>query len=698
MRRLSSLLFFGILFVPAINGQTQPEALQPRKSIEKSITAGQTHSYSLNLEKDQYVQLAVEQNGIDVVMRVFLPTGNLLHEFDSPTGKDGTDYAEVISESAGIYRIEIAPLADDNPAESGKYQLKVVDWRKATDDELQFVKNDGARKAKGLALVLEAAQGFDQFRLPETQVDMRLKAAQLLWPSDEKKALAQMAQAIETVKQILAQEVDDDDYSRYRPGTNLREQIVSTLAPHDPEAALKFLQSTRPATAVYDEQELQLESSLVEQIVNKDPKRAFELAENMLQRSSSQTLLQMLGKVAQKDRELARRLAHDIAKKVEGGQFSKDTQAAYLAAGLLQFAKTPLPASKNGDQTQSDRLLSEDEFRALSLKIITEFLADDNKEDKIYGTEYVVARSLAMAVQQMLPEIKTYAPERVDAVNKRMSELGLGGEQPGAAWQKYRTAAMNDPIDSALESVEQAPEPIRDYLYQQVVNRVVATGDVAKARQLVSERISNSSQKKQLLHSIQQQAISNAAQKGRFAEALQLLAKFPRDERITLIGQVVAQIGVGVKKAEALEYLEQAKILVGASVRAEDSEQMQSLMTIARAYARPDATRGFQMVEPLIDQYNEICAAAVTMNGFGGEYYVEGEMTTARDNTLTDFGNEISRTLATLAMADFDRAKRDANGITRYDARVRALLAIAAQVLDIKLEDEAMNPRRRYVD
>ena len=694
MRRLSSLLFFALLFVPAINGQTQPEPLQPRKTVEKSISAGQTHSYSLNLEKDQYVQLAVEQNGIDVVLRVFLPNGNLLHEFDSPTGKEGTEYAEVISENAGIYRIEIAPLTDENPTESGKYQLKVVDWRKATDDELQFSKIDGARKAKGLALVLEAAQGFDQFRLPETQVSLRLQAAQLLWPSDEKKALAQMDQAIETVKQLLAQDTDEDD-GHYQSGIGLRQQIVSVLASHDPDAALKFLQSTRQTTAVYDEQEMQLESSLVEQVLNKDPKRAFELAESMLQRTSSPTLIQMLGKVAQKDRDLARRLARDIAKKVGSGQFSKDPQAAYLGSGLLQFAKTPLPAGKEGDQTQSDRLLSEDEYRALALKIISEFLADEAKEDKVYGGDYVVARSVAMVVQQMLPEIKTYAPERVDAVNKRLSELGLGKEQPGEAWQKYRTAAMNDPIDSALESVEQAPEPMRDYLYQQVVNRVAAT-DVAKARQLVSERITNSTQKKQLLHSIQQQAITNAAQKGRFAEALQLLAKFPREERITLIDQVITQIGAGVKKADALDLLEQAKILVGASVRAEDSEQMQSLMTIARAYARPDATRGFQMVEPLIDQYNEICAAAVTMNGFGGEYYVEGEMTTARDNTLTEFGSELSNTLATLAMADFDRAKRDANGITRYDARVRALLAIAAQVLDIKLEDEAPNSRRRY--
>jgi len=166
MRRLSFLLYFGLLFVPAINGQTQPEPLQARKDVEKSMRAGQTHSYSLNLEKDQYVQLAIEQNGIDVMLRVFLPSGNLLREFDSPTGDEGTDYAELISETAGIYRVEIVPLNDGNLSASGKYRLKVVDWRKATDEELQFSRNQSTRKAKGLALVLETSQSFDQFRLP----------------------------------------------------------------------------------------------------------------------------------------------------------------------------------------------------------------------------------------------------------------------------------------------------------------------------------------------------------------------------------------------------------------------------------------------------------------------------------------------------------------------------------------------------
>jgi len=688
MHRLSIFLSLGLFLTPVVCGQVVTETLQSGKTIEKSLAAGQVHSYTINLEKDQFIQVAVEQRGIDVIVRVFAPSGNLLREFDSPMGSEDTEYAEVISEVAGTYRVEIALISDSEPS-AGKYELKIVEWRKATEEELQFRKNEGTRKAKALALVIETSQSFDQFRLPETRVTMRIKAAQLLWPSDEKKAAALMAQAIETVKQMVANDTDgEDDVAHNQSLMALRQQIVTALAPHDAEAALKFLQSSRLTAVLNDDQEVQLESSLIDQVLSNDPKRAFELAEDLLRRTSSQSLIQTLSQLASKDRELACRLARDIAKKLEGEDFSKAPQSAYLSTSLLQTGKAQLPPLKDGDKTQPTRLLSEEEFGELFLKIISEFMSHKTSEENVYGPEYVSARSLAAFVGQMQQEIKTYAPDRADAINKRVSELNGPTAPAPMEWQKYQTAVMKEPIETALETVEQAPAIMHDYLYQEVVSRVAANGDVARARQLVSERITNPVQRKQMLHTLQQQAFSNAAQKGRFDEALRLLAKFPPVERLALVDQIIQEIGPGVQKSEAIQYLEQVKNLTSNSLRAESYGQMQTSLAIARAYSRLDANRAFQIVEPLIDQFNEICAAAVTMNGFGGDYYVQGEMTTTRENAVSEIANDVSKTLATLAMRDFDRAKRDAEGITRFDARVRTLLTIAAQALEIHLNED----------
>ncbi|HBB95221.1 MAG TPA: hypothetical protein DC054_07500 [Blastocatellia bacterium] len=692
MRLLSALLSLGLFLAPVITGQVTSASLQPGKAIERTLPAGQTHSYTITLEKDQFIQLAVEQRGVDVVIRVFLPDGQLLRQFDSPTGTEGTEYAEIISDTPGPYRIEVARLNDAEA--SGKYEIKIVDLRKATDEELRFRKNEGTRKAKGLALLIETSRDLDQLHAPETSVTMRIRAAELLWPTDEKKASALMAKAIETITQIILDNTDrEQDFEDYQLMMKLRQQVISALAPHDPEAALKFFQATRMPNDVMNEsvannQELQLEASLINQVATADPKRAFELAEDLLKRSSSTLLIQTLTSLASKDRELAMHLAHDMARKIQAEDFKKTPETAYLSTSLFQIVRNVTIPRQDGDSTQPGRLLSDEELRDLFLKIISELLSYSSSEQNVYAPEYAVARNLAAFVAQMDNEVKAYAADRSDAISKKVIELGGSATKPAAEWQRYQIAITKEPVDTALESVELAPSPMRNSLYQQIVNRVAATGDVSRAQQIVSNRITNASQRKQMLHALQEQAVTSAAEKGKFDEALQLLSKFRPSERNALVNQIVDHIGPGVKKSQAVQYLEQARNLVTTSGRAEDKEQMQTLLAIARAFARHDTNRSFQIVEPLIDQFNEICTAAVTMNGFGQQYYRNGEMNTSNENSVAEIANQISDTLGTLAMYDFDRAKRDAQGISRLDERLRTFLMIAEHTLEIPLDSD----------
>jgi len=696
MRRVSFLLSLLLLLVaPNTFAQGTATSLQLGTPIERKLSGGQTHSYTISLKKDQFVQLAVDQRDIDVVVRVFVPDGKLLREFDSPTGAKGVEDVQIVSEFAGTYRVEVGALAND--ATPGAYEIKLVELRKATEEELEARKNDGARKAKGLALLIETARNLDQFRLPETRVAMRIKAAQLLWPSNEKEASNLMAQAMETVSQVIAdntvRERDGDD----QLAMTLRQQVISALAPHNPEAALKFLQSTRMPTEFMNQpgmndSELRLESSLVNQVVTADPKRAFELAEEMLKRSSSALLIQTLARLAAKDRELAKRLAHDMAKKVEGQDLIKNLDAGYLSSSLLRIVRTePKGVTQDGDANPQP-LLSDEECRDLFLKMISDVLSYSPSGDSPYAPEYGNARTLAAFIRQMDTEVKAYAADRAVAVEKRISELIGSAIQPGSDWRRYQAAATTEPIETALESVAQAPPPVRDYLYQQVANRVAITGDIPRARQIVADRISNAAQRKQALSVLRDQAVTTAAEKGRFDEALKLVSKIPPAERTNLIDQVLSHIGPGVKKSLAVQYLEQARSLVTTSPRADDGEQMETLLAISRAFAPHDVNRSFQIVEPLIEQFNEISAAAVTMNGFGQQYYNDSELIMSDNNPVADGANQLSETLATLAMFDFDRAKRDAEGINRADARIRVFLMIAERTLEIHLPDESDEP------
>ena len=689
MCRRSLLLCFGLFLATAANGQIAVEPLQRGKTVEKALAAGQVDPYVLNIEKDQFVQIAVVQRGIDVVIRVFAPGGKLLKEFDGPTGAEGTDYAEIISDITGSFRIEITSLDTAEATASGRYQIKILESRKATEEELQRRGNESTRKAKGLALAIETADAFDQFRVPETRVAMRIMAAEMLWTSDEKRASKLMAEAIETVKELIAANEDiEDDYARYQYTLQLRQQVLSALAPHDPEAALKFLQSTKPS-AIQGNQELQLESALIDRVATTDPKRAFELAEDLLQRDCSMTLIQTLQQLMKRDRDLAGRLARDMAKKLKTKEFLKEPDAAYVGLNLIQMVGNATPAVNNaGAASKSEPLLAEQETRDLFLKIVSDFLSFEKSTQPEGQLPYGVAQGLVYLLGQRQEEINAYAPELADKIKKKLAELGGENMQPGMDWQRFQNAAIKEPVDTALESVEQAPPAMRDYLYQQVLNRMAASGDLSRARQLASERITSPSQRKQLLRTLQRQEITNAAQEGRLDEALQGISKFALAERFELLNQIIAEVGPGLKKSEAVAYLERARNLTSSSGRAEDILQMHTLLAIARAYARYDVNRAFQILGPLIDQFNEICAAAVVMNGFGGQYYVDGEMTTGRINELSGLGDAISNTLATLSRSNFDWARRSADGISRFDARARALLTIAADALDVHLDLE----------
>jgi hypothetical protein len=523
---------------------------------------------------------------------------------------------------------------------------------------------------------------------------MELEAAQLLWPSDEKHAQKLMAQAMETVKQVIARPADpESEGDDSQLGMKLRTEVIQVVALHDPEAALRFLRATRQSvetpSPVYGQSdpEIQLESTLVNQVIAADPKRAFELAEDMLNRSFSSQLIETLNRLWQKDQELATRLAHAMVKRIESQDLIKTREAAYLAGGLLQLLRTAQQIQKqNGDGVDQHGLLSEEEFRELFLKTVEDMLGFSPPNMTFYTPELDNARLLAATIRQLDSEVKTYAADRAGVIEKKVAELTGPVVQMPAEWQRFQNAANNESVDVALDTIADAPTTMRDYLYQQVVTRVATGGDVPRAQQIIAERISNPTQREQALYNLRQQAVTAAAEKGSIDEALRLVSKFKTQERINLIPQILEHIGPQTKRSLAVQYIEQAKNLITTSARAQDAQQMDMLLQIAATLARYDANRAFQIVAPLIDQFNEISAAAVSMNGFGHDFYDDGELITSNDNPVSAAADELSSTIGTLAMFDFDRAKIAAEGIQRMDVRLSVFLAIAQRTLEIEIE------------
>jgi CHAT domain-containing protein/predicted negative regulator of RcsB-dependent stress response len=81
----------------------------------------------------QYLQVVVDQRGIDVAVALFAPDGKKISEVDSEHLVEGSETVSVIAEAAGAYLIEAHSA--EKTAKAGRYGIKVEELRAATAED-----------------------------------------------------------------------------------------------------------------------------------------------------------------------------------------------------------------------------------------------------------------------------------------------------------------------------------------------------------------------------------------------------------------------------------------------------------------------------------------------------------------------------------------------------------------------------------
>ena len=120
---------------PEATEQNRPQAqqsLEVGQIIEKTISGGQSDSFTLEGKENQYLHLVVAQQGVDVVLSLFEPDGTKLGEFDD-VERFGPETIVGVMGPPGRYRLEVRPVAQDAPA--GKYQIIVKELRPAQPED-----------------------------------------------------------------------------------------------------------------------------------------------------------------------------------------------------------------------------------------------------------------------------------------------------------------------------------------------------------------------------------------------------------------------------------------------------------------------------------------------------------------------------------------------------------------------------------
>ena len=133
----------------AAQSAQETDSLEPGKPIERELSGGHSHSYKITMISGQYLQVVVDQRGIDVALALFAPDGKKISEVDSEHLVEGSETVSVIAKATGAYLLEARSA--EKTARAGRYEIKVEELRATTaEDEYRVAAEVAFREAEQL--------------------------------------------------------------------------------------------------------------------------------------------------------------------------------------------------------------------------------------------------------------------------------------------------------------------------------------------------------------------------------------------------------------------------------------------------------------------------------------------------------------------------------------------------------------------
>ena len=162
--RLSSTFIVATTFSVALSSagsevrRQEAVPIDSGEAIERFLSIGEEHLYSLTLTAGGCAEVLVEQRGIDVIVRVHRASDGEVVEFQEEVRRTGQEHVEIVADEAGIYTLAIAP---SRGVYSGTYVVRMGPRRAASDGDRAMYE---ARRFRTAALDLTKAARFDEAR------------------------------------------------------------------------------------------------------------------------------------------------------------------------------------------------------------------------------------------------------------------------------------------------------------------------------------------------------------------------------------------------------------------------------------------------------------------------------------------------------------------------------------------------------
>src|SRR5712671_3490721 len=337
-------------------------------------------------------------------------------------------------------------------------------------------------EAKAIALLDQIVTEAQGLKLPENRIRVQIAAADMLWDRSAARARGLLVDAGAILSQMML-DADLTDRNEIQTLNQLRQDLVLTAGRHDAELAYQLLHSTQqqPAAAVnaagnrrfVPDQQSNLEQNLLATIAASDPKVAYQKASESLDKGEYPTALsRVLSQLQAKDPESFKKLSDKALSRLSSDSIMASREAAMLSVNLLMpgpraagtSTATPTDATAANSRTNSAQILSESAYHDLMDNAITAALSvtslgaggnnnrgggarvfrgaqpnQQNPPDEAQVRQNN-ARIMLLSLQNLMPQIDQYLPERAQAVRQKLTELGMGNSANANFGNQMRSA------------------------------------------------------------------------------------------------------------------------------------------------------------------------------------------------------------------------------------------------------------------
>jgi hypothetical protein len=528
---------------------------------------------------------------------------------------------------------------------------------------------------QAMELIDSIAAGMPGLRNSGNRIFLTAAVADLLWTTDEKRA----RELFEIVKQEVVTAAADLDSGDQQYSNNFemlqqrRRECLDRMAKRDPAMALSFLRATRPAKSADSNQqsnEANLEMYLAGLLVARDPDLVLKLGRQSLRKGVSYPLISLLSQLTLKNKEIAQTLHKEIVDRLRTEDLSKNRDAANSAWNLVYSFQPP----QASEETHRDLV----ELLAGLMSSAAPNQATRNSQN--YFNQF----------QSFLPQLEKYAPARVPVLRQLFQNLKPAADPNARIYQAINEAGQRGTVEDVLALVNKYGPEFNHQIYQQAAWKAIGSGDSNRARQIISEFVTDPAQQRQMLERLDNQILWNSINGSNVAEARELLSKVKSvEQRISLLVNLAMNVANKGDKKQALDLFVEARTMLDSSPA--NMGKLNAQLQLAQAYASLDASQSVALMQSIVTLVNQLVAAAVVLDGFENRYLQEGEWMKPGYTNLSNLVNSIEQSLGQLALRDAEGARGLSDQLERPEIRLMAQLEIA-QVLIGKRNESSHAP------